>query len=1702
MEVGTAVWLKDPSAPTGWKAGVIKTKSINKDKTASLTIVGHKIGGTSPRRSRLSPLKSPNSKAGWKHRVVVSTETESDVVKIQNNSADLTASDLTRLPLLHEPAILNSLQIRYNADEIYTSIGAVLIAVNPFKRLTLYSDETLRSYKAVGEQRRDDDTRLQPHIFQLTDDVYRNLIQSFEDSKVLDQSILISGESGAGKTWTSKIAMKYLAVLSRERDSSDRTDSGQVSMENQVLLSNPILESFGNARTQRNDNSSRFGKFINISFNDMGVLAGASIETYLLEKSRVISQTPGERNYHIFYQILSGSSKELLGSLGLSDMDADDFKILQNIGRRDGVKDYDTNIEMLEAFEHLGFSDELVFQIQTTVSAVMHLGNVEFAKGDQGGEGESSTVVENEAAMTACRLLGISFKTLEGAVCYKTIRVIKDVVQKPLNIERARKSLEALIKAIFANVFEVIVARVNASITLDDSATSSNKHGSISVLDIFGFESFEKNSFEQFCINFTNETLQQQYNRHIFLVEQEIYEKEGILWSFIEFPDNEDVLRTIDGRHPSILSLLDEQCIVPKASDGKLAKSLYRHLKDHEPFGATRLEQSNSQFSVRHYARKVVYDCARFVETNLDDIGNAEAVICASSMSLLSEDVAQVIASHRPTGHNNKASVSCGRKFSTALKSLRLRIEQTQPSFIRCIKPNDMLVPDNFDAINVVEQLRCAGVLSAVEVSRAGFSTRFSHEKFTDRYFMLAPKSTQVIAALVETVAHFMFQPTDEMSMIDFRKLHKLNPKLQLVGLQLGKSLVFMKRNAFECLEKIRAAVIHEASALVQARIRAFLTRKAFLRTVASIVKAQSIARVQLARKIAAVARAKIFVACYVQRVGRGFMGRQRVYRIIRMRLEKAASTKIQAVARMFIATNYFIDSITDIIIAQSVVRGYIVRCDPASFKESLIAAQMEVEREELIHRANMAKAQEIEAEKRAIEVLEFEAAAAVGKTPLFFAIEGGDWPRVNTIIASEPESLEERGQRNETPLHALCRVELQGDEKLSEITKDMKARAGVLTTMVEMRSELLKEKDLGNDTALHVAARHGASAPLVQLLLQAGSSALAVNALVQTPVHSAVIADADGNVKCLIEKCSRAASLCDVNRNNALALAILHQAGIESVTAILNGLDNLEGMLVLEQENNEGRTPLTIAIVAHASWDILEQMVIHKHAVLKASDVLIAIEKGLSIESLTLLLDNIASDEELKDAYTRNVLHVAIASKATHEIIELLIQRFPECSQEIDPLTNKSCVELGHQNNLADITLLLLLSNCEGAVFKTAITFIASKTSDSRVAVLEDYLQASTQEHRLKCAVMRTGPRNAKLVTVSTAMAKQAFKTSLRYLGRFELSAVPVARNEETGIEIFRACDYGVDGGDKVDVVLKFSKELGVVEDELYARKKLDSKYVNSIRDTFATSTGFVVSFPNCTTLEELLMANPPGSRVENRKAVKWLYAIAKALTSVHDSGIAHSELTTTNVGVTREGRWTLLSLGSSVRRAREAALQDQHTDFDTETQNADQLKAKLKKVISKAGVGPLPLLLSPPRKNFGSVKNRSPIRFAKFDPAESFSKDLEDLGKIGCRLFGVSEDEARESTMTSKISKKTRKAPVALLGKLLRAEVPASEVLTDDFFINHKRNKARPGSKIQRTGTQDTALSSKDSMAEEEEENEEPINGFEANFGQLASF
>ena len=714
------------------------------------------------------------------------------------------------------------------------------------------------------------------------------------------------------------------------------------------------------------------------------------------------------------------------------------------------------------------------------------------------------------------------------------------------------------------------------------------------------------------------------------------------------------MLKVIDGRHPSILSLLDEQCLVPKSSDDKFARSLYKNIKEGDVFSASRLEQSNSHFSVRHYARKVTYDSEGFVETNLDDIGNSLVVINASGMDLLSVDVAKLMTGSQTVirkSHSASASVSQGRKFSTQLKDLRLRIEATKPSFIRCIKPNDELVADSFNSKNVVEQLRCAGVLSAVEVSRAGFSTRFSHEKFMSRYHMLAPKNSTVIGAMIENVAQLIYEPREgEMSRVDFRKLHKLNPKLQMVGMQQGKTLVFMKRSAFEALEKLRAAVLFESAAAIQSTVRGMIVRVWYKGMMARVITCQSIARVKLARVVANRLRATLVVAKLSQTIVRGFLARCAAKRIREEIRREVAAVKLQSLARMFMAETAFIDAITDIIICQSVCRGYVVRADPEAFKESLIIAQMEIARKELEEKARVAKEAEVEAEKQAIALLEKEKAAEVGSTPLFFAISSSDWSRVTTLIASEPESLNELHPANQqTPLHAICQVEYALNEKVKDIGKDLAARAKLIGTMFEMEPHLLSSKDSAGNTPLHVAAMCQRASPLIQILLQSApdpaAAANSANNLLQNPIHTAVISGATENLRLLLGEGSRAASLCDINGNNALALAVLHKCEEKLVKTLLDSLDDLEKMLVFEQENGEGKYSLALAVGTLAEKEILELLVGHTHSVIKPKDVFLAIEKGLDIDSLKVLLACVKG-LEIRDGYNRNLLHAAIVSK------------------------------------------------------------------------------------------------------------------------------------------------------------------------------------------------------------------------------------------------------------------------------------------------------------------------------------------------------------------------------------------------------------------------------------------------------------------------
>ena len=475
-----------------------------------------------------------------------------------------------------------------------------------------------RSQKSGSE----DTITLPPHVYALADATYRSMMLKMDvegsgrSSTSCDQSILVSGESGAGKTVTTKYIMKYLAALSERRAEAKKlihceelsslkkspklhskkngstkirrlsetsTNNSSVGIEQQVLQSNPILESFGNARTIRNDNSSRFGKFIEIRFNSRGTLVGASIETYLLEKVRLISQSEGERNYHVFYEMLSGMNEEELEHLLLDKYAVKDFKITScsgTYGRRDGIKDADTYDSLVSALEVMGFSMEQQNDMFRIASAVLHLSNLTILP-IKGGE-ECEIDVENEHLEPILQLLGVTKENLNHALCYFKIEARGQSYTRAVQKDKAEKGLEALMKATYSALFDYIVKTINSSITVQEGSNGSKREGGqrgasrghssfIGVLDIFGFESFAVNSFEQLCINYCNEALQQQFNLFVLKKEQEEYEHEGINWSFIPFPDNQDVLDLIWKKGYGILNILDDQCRAPGTTDKTFA---------------------------------------------------------------------------------------------------------------------------------------------------------------------------------------------------------------------------------------------------------------------------------------------------------------------------------------------------------------------------------------------------------------------------------------------------------------------------------------------------------------------------------------------------------------------------------------------------------------------------------------------------------------------------------------------------------------------------------------------------------------------------------------------------------------------------------------------------------------------------------------------------------------------------------------------------------------------------------------------------------------------------------------------------------------------------------------------------------------------------------------------------------------------------
>ena len=607
--------------------------------------------------------------------------------------------DLIGLPVLDSSTILEAVRVRYARGTIYTNTGPILLAVNPLRRRDeLYSDGARERYRIRGEGRpalsgdgigglgrlsppsspggdlvvQTSSGPLPPHVYATADDAYRAMKRGVETALLLssgpsgrgsekteapvDQSILVSGESGAGKTVSTKIVLDYLAMLSgraageeeemrrnsliprslgQKTGGSLETDPGSsgggASIEETVLRSNPVLEAFGNARTVRNDNSSRFWKYIDVSFTAW--------------------PSEGERNYHVFYQLLDSVKDGSGGTgseLGLKGLGPADFRLLGRTGvygRRDGARDAGLHAEMLDAMDVVGLEAETVSSILRVVAALLHLGNVEFLPQDETNSHGSVAchLRRDPSAEAACRLLGVEVGTLEGALTHRDILAGNETIRSPMGVESSEKSLHALMKGIYGAVFDYIVSRINGGIssrrTGDGRSPLSGPRARIGVLDIFGFEIFERNSLEQLCINLTNETLQQTFNQFVFKLEQQEYEREGISYEFVAFEDNQDVLDLIQCGRTGILGLLDEQCIVGHSSDRRFTRNLYARCEGHGRFEASPSQRSGSDlFSVRHYAGPVDYDTGGWLEKNEDRLpASSVRLIEGSGFGLLRE---------------------------------------------------------------------------------------------------------------------------------------------------------------------------------------------------------------------------------------------------------------------------------------------------------------------------------------------------------------------------------------------------------------------------------------------------------------------------------------------------------------------------------------------------------------------------------------------------------------------------------------------------------------------------------------------------------------------------------------------------------------------------------------------------------------------------------------------------------------------------------------------------------------------------------------------------------------------------------------------------------------------------------------------------------------------------------------------------------
>ncbi|XP_055375629.1 myosin-VIIa-like, partial [Condylostylus longicornis] len=630
----------------------------------------------------------------------------SDIIKGMHVTSQNGVEDMITLGDLQEFAILRNLHIRYKNKKIYTYTGAMLVAINPYEVLPIYTNREIRNYrnKKIGE--------LPPHIFAIGDNAFQEMKR-----ESCNQCIVISGESGAGKTESTKLLLQYLAAISGKHSW----------IEQQIIEANPIMEGFGNAKTIRNDNSSRFGKYIDIYFNNTGAIQGARIEQYLLEKSRLVAQTKNERNYHIFYSMLAGLNKDEKRKLELED--ATKYYYLTQGGNvicegRDDAKEL---TDIRSALQVLAFREEEVWNIFRLLAAILHLGNLKI-KGTVTQNMDSSEINDNTNVTRIANFLGMQKHSLCEALTKKTLFVQGERVITSLSKDAAIDGRDAFVKAIYGRIFLRIVDKINETIFKD--VHNNKKFQSIGVLDIFGFENFHSNSFEQLCINYANENLQQFFVKHIFKLEQAEYQNEGINWKMIDFVDNQNILDLIGLKTLNIMSLIDEETKFPKGTDYTLLEKL------HSTHGTKTIykkpKSSNDHiFGIQHYAGTVYYNPKGFLEKNRDSFSlDLKELISKTTNPYLLE----IFENDKSALDTTKKAVTLSFQFRSSLDLLMKTLLACHPSFVRCIKPNENKMPNVFDKGLCVRQLRYSGMMETARIRRLGYPIRHTYFEFVERY--------------------------------------------------------------------------------------------------------------------------------------------------------------------------------------------------------------------------------------------------------------------------------------------------------------------------------------------------------------------------------------------------------------------------------------------------------------------------------------------------------------------------------------------------------------------------------------------------------------------------------------------------------------------------------------------------------------------------------------------------------------------------------------------------------------------------------------------------------------------------------------------------------------------------------------------------------------------------------------------------------